>query len=142
MILTFRGLLPTGNRDTLRLSTNTGTKGYRIVKFEIMSALPYQAGDEHIVKIYKTEEAVNGTINFSDSRLLAAAIINNDSAGYRYTSNPVSIFDKEIFNQDIYVTHHNSDGTSAVNYYIELEGIKLDSNETAVATLKNIKNRG
>ena len=42
-----------------------------------------------------------------------------------------------IFNQDIYVTNY---GSGAMNYYIELEQIKLDLNENTVATLKDIRN--
>ena len=45
-----------------------------------------------------------------------------------------------IFNQDIYLTHLESQGSSAVNYYLELEQIKLDLNENTVATLKDIRN--
>ena len=33
-------------------------------------------------------------------------------------------------------------GTSGVNYYIELEQIKLDIGESTVATLKDIRNQG
>ena len=51
------------------------------------------------------------------------------------------IFDKEIINQDIFITAAVSSSADPTNYYLELEQIKLDSNETAVATLKNIKNR-
>ena len=52
------------------------------------------------------------------------------------------MFDKEIFNQDIYITHHNQHDTdtSACNYYIELEQVKLDLSENTVATTKDIRN--
>ena len=46
----------------------------------------------------------------------------------------------EIFNQDIYITHVDSDASAPINYYIELEQIKLDLNENTVATLKDIRN--
>ena len=45
-----------------------------------------------------------------------------------------------IFNQDIYVTHKDVAVGQTVNYYIELEQIKLDLNENTVATLKDIRN--
>jgi len=51
------------------------------------------------------------------------------------------IFDKEIFNQDIYITHTEAAGSAlACNYYIELEQVKLDLSENTVATLKDIRN--
>ena len=142
-IVSFRGQLTPGAQEIINLHTIDGKTGYRITKFQIMSALPFQAADEHIVKIYKTNQsAVNGTIDFENNRLLGAAIINSDSAGYRYASNPVVIFDNEKFNQDIYVTAFNGDGTSSVNYYIELEMSMLDLSEQTVATLKDIRNVG
>ena len=50
------------------------------------------------------------------------------------------IFDNMTFNQDIYITHKDDDGGQPINYYIELEQVKLDLNENTVATLKDIKN--
>ena len=57
-----------------------------------------------------------------------------------YTTTMFTVFDKEIFNQDIYLTHDENLGSLAVNYYIELEQVKLDLNENTVATLKDIRN--
>ena len=51
------------------------------------------------------------------------------------------IFDNEKFNQDIFVTNVDVVGNSApINYYIELEQIKLSLDENTVATLKDIRN--
>jgi len=54
----------------------------------------------------------------------------------------VVIFDNEVFNQDIYITYTDNGGGSNedINYYIELEQIKLDLSENTVATLKDIRN--
>ena len=69
--------------------------------------------------------------------MLAAAFYeNNQNVAAEGTS--VIIFDKEIFNQDIYVTCASTDGP--INYYIELEQMRLDINENTVATLKDIRN--
>jgi len=54
---------------------------------------------------------------------------------------PTIIFDHEIFNQDIYVTHWSDSGADACNYYIELEQVKLSVDESTVATLKDIRNK-
>ena len=140
-IISFRGLLAKDAMDKLNLQTIQGLIGYKITKFEIIPALPYQATGEHIVKIYKVQQsAASASIDFSDNTLLAAGIINNDSAGYRYNSTSTIIFDNEKFNQNIYVTAALSDGTSAINYYIELEQMALNKNESTVATLKDIRN--
>ena len=49
-------------------------------------------------------------------------------------------FDKMVFNQDIYVTHTDNSSAGFINYYIELEQIKLDTNANTVATLKDMRN--
>jgi hypothetical protein len=144
-IKTFRGLMQDGAQDTISLHTNDGSTGYRIVKFQILSETPTsEGGVEHIVQVWKTKQttvptAAPAPIDFSDNKLLAAAVfVANDDPQYAY-SNPI-IFDQEVFNQDIYVTHTDTNGTDPVNYYLELEQVKLDLNENTVATLKDIRN--
>lgn len=141
-IKTFRGLMADGAIDTITLHTNDGSIGYRITKFQIISKEPYGGGNaEHVVKIFKVPQTTTSlTADFSDQTLLGISIINNAATGYNYGSVPVIIFDNEIFNQDIYVTHTDGQGTEPCNYYIELEQIKLDLNENTVATLKDIRN--
>jgi len=139
MIRSFRGKIADGGQDTILLHTNDGSTGYRIVKFQIMTSAPGTVRAEHIVKIYKVAQTtVDGLIDMSDQTLLAVAEYAEDSGAY--TAGPlIVIFDQEIFNQDIYVTHSEVNSTQAVNYYIELEQISLDLNENTVATLKNIR---
>jgi len=142
MIKTFRGLMTDGTQDTIVLHTNDGSTGYRIVKFQTMTKEPF-AGDaaEHTCKIYKVAQTtIDGVVDFSDNTLLGVAIINNYTNGYSDPSVPVVIFDQEIFNQDIYVTAVDTQGAQPVNYYIELEQVKLDLSENTVATLKDIRN--
>jgi len=143
-IKSFRGQLADGTQDTIVLHTNTGAIGYRVVKFQLMVKTPGQANSEHCVKIFKiaqTTASIDGAINFSDNTLLAAGIVSNSSSGYSQIYNaPPVIFDNEIFNQDIYITHFESHSNEDVNYYIELEQIKLDLNQNTVATLKDIRN--
>jgi len=141
-IKTFRGLMPDDTQDTIVLHTNDGSTGYRIIKMQLIPNAPGSATAEHIVKIYKVSQTTNdSTIDFSDNTLLGAGYSNNDTAG---DDNPpvvnAVIFDQEIFNQDIYVTHKIRNGTGSINYYIEMEQIKLDLNENTVATLKDIRN--
>ena len=143
-IKSFRGKLIDGAQDTIVLHTNTGSRGYRIVKFEIISATPVTSGaSEHVVQIWKIEQAAPSTttvdIDFSNNVLLAAATWSGSDNPIYQNSQQV-VFDNEIFNQDIYITHTNTDGDDAVNYYIELEQINLALDENTVATLKDIRN--
>jgi len=136
-IKSFRGLMKNDTIDTISLHTNDGSIGYRIVKFEIMPN-NFNVTDEYNVKIYKIPQtATTTTFDFSDNTILAAAYFEND-AGVQGTYSSV-VFDNEIVNQDIYITHQ-SQSTNSCNYYIELEQIKLDLNENTVATLKDIRN--
>ena len=141
-IKTFRGLMADDTQDTIVLHTNDGSTGYRIVKFEIMTKEPYAgATAEHVIKVYKTQQStIDGVVDFSNQTLLGVAIINNHTTGYQYPTIPTVIFDQEIFNQDIYVTHKDMDAGVACNYYLELEQVKLDLSESTVATLKDIRN--
>ena len=139
-IKTFRGLLDDGSIDTVTLHTNTGSIGYRIVKFQAIPEEPGQAVGEHTVKIYKVPQSTAlSTIDFSDNTLLGVASVSTHSGNLLF--NEVIIFDNEIFNQYIYVTHVDKAGTASCNYYIELEQVKLDLNANTVATLKDIRNQ-
>ena len=143
-IKSFRGQIVDGGQDTIVLHTNNGSTGYRVVKFQIFPVKPGATNHvENVVQIWKEEQATvpttNPDVDFSDNRLLGAAYLTDD---VNLASGPDSIviFDNEIFNQDIYVTHTDVNGTLACNYYIELEQIKLDLMENTVATLKDIRN--
>jgi len=141
MIKSFKGLMSDDTQDTLLLSTKSGAMGYRIVKFQILPATPGDSNAEHCVKIYKLKQSspFDDDINFSDNTLLGAAIYAaSSSTSYQFTPMSV-IFDNEVFNQDIYVTHKDTQSGS-INYYIELEMMRLDLNENTVATLKDIRN--
>ena len=144
-IKSFRGKIIDGGIDTVVLHTNTGSTGYRIKKFEIMSARPGSAGSdaEQTVKIFsipQTVASVTNVIDFSDNTLLAAATMGNSATTSQYGSTPVIVFDNMVFNQDIYITHKETSGAEDVNYYIELETMPLALDENTVATLKDIRN--
>ena len=138
----FRGLLADDSGTRIRLSTNRGLIGYKIVKFRIMPNDPGSANTEHIVKIFTYEPAANTTVvDFSDSTLLAAGTVNNDLQTSYYPVDSEVIFDNTVVNQDIFVSHKSEGTLRACNYYIELEQIKLDVNEATVATLKDMRGR-
>jgi len=142
-IISYRGKLADGAQESIPLQTINGMKGYRIVKFELFGAAPGATSYEHVVKIYKTQQSsVDGLVDFSDNRLLAAGFLGAYSSVANSTVNHIVTFDGEIFNQDIFVTHVEVDGDLTCNYYIELEQMPLDLNEQTVATLKDIRNVG
>ena len=140
MIKTFRGRLTDDSQNRVRLSTKKGKIGYKILKFEIMPQLPHSVQQVSVVQVFKVDQSANisGTVDFSDGNLLAAAI------GYFGTfSDPqqtsITMFEQEIFNQDIYVTHVYVKSNQACNYYLELEVVSLTDNAAAVSTLRYIR---
>jgi len=142
MIKSFRALMKDGTQDAILLHTNDGSVGYRIVKFAIM---PYDVSDEDyeaVVKIYKVAQTtIDHNVDFSDQRLLGAGLWSSSSSDNVYPDDMTIIFDGEIFNQDIFLTFKDTKTNSGMNYYLELEQMRLDLNENTVATLKDIRNR-
>jgi hypothetical protein len=134
VVKTYRGLLKDGAQDKIPLKTKDGSVGYRIVKFQIIPNTPGYNIDS-VVKISKVTGTPTSTIDFTDSDLLASGWIYNGT----YETDMVIIFDNEIFNQDIFVQHVESAATGSINYYIELEQIKLDHTQNMSATLKAIR---
>jgi len=142
-IKTFRGQIVSGGQDTIVLHTNDGKTGYRIVKFEIMPDDPNQNTIKHVVKIFSVIQdvsAIDDTVDFNNQTLLGAATYNEAPGPQDQSAYESVIFDSIIFNQDIFITNFEPADNRKVNYYIELEQIKLDLNESTVATLKNIRN--
>ena len=141
MIKTFRGLMADDTQDTIVLHTNDGSTGYRIVKFQLMAQNLGSQEYQNVVKIYSVSQSSStATVDFSDNTLLAAAYYEGNQAT-GYIEDLQVIFDNIVFNQDIYLTHKDDDAGQPVNYYLELEQVKLDLGENTVATLKDIRNK-
>ena len=141
----FRGLLADGAQERIRLSTNNGLIGYKIVKFQLMPELPGNADAEHVAQIFTTERdtaipTASPSINFNDPTLIAAALTGNSTNITQNISQSI-IIDNMTFNQDIFVTHTDAGNANKVNFYLELEQMKLDLNEATVATLKDMRGR-
>lgn len=140
MIKSFRGIVADNTIHRIRLSTNDGLTGYRMVKLFVVGQDPKDETEEFTVKVFTIEpDSVTDVIDFNDPTLLAMAYLDQNS-GSNYQPAPLIVFDNMKFNQDIYVTN-KSDGGRSVNYYIELEQVKLDLNEATVATLKDMRGR-
>jgi hypothetical protein len=141
-IKTFRGQLAIGEQKKLLLSTNDGLTGYRINKFKVFPSEPGQQTEELVAQIFLTDQTGNitSTVDFNDSDFLGVAFYTNNS-NMAYSSNvDVIVFDKETFNQDIFVNITNAaGGTTPANYYLELEQFKININESTFTTLKNLR---
>jgi len=140
MIKSFRGKLADDEQDTIRLSTNNGLTGYRVVKFQLLGESGNTAY-EGTVQIFKRNQVpMPEEIDFQNNALLAAAIIQQSTSTQGSAYDAV-IFDSEIINQDLFIFHNEKSAGvgNAVNYYLELEQIKLDLSEATVATLKDMR---
>jgi len=140
MIKSYRGLIADGGQDTINLHTNDGKTGYKIVKMQLIGEQPGTTNIEATVKVFSVPQTtVTNNIDFSDNTLLAAG----HHAKGNNTSEVVSdivVFDNITFNQDIYVTAIDTQASEPVNYYIELEQVKLTEDQALVAIVKNLRN--
>jgi len=126
----FRGLLGDGAQDEINLERQNVNLAYRIVKFQLM---PYQMGVavDSMVKVFREEQtSINGIVDFTDTDLLAAGANYNAT----YEIDHIVVFDNILFSRNIFITHHESTGSSSVNYYIELEEVPVGA-----ATLMQLK---
>ena len=140
-IKSFRGNIASGGIDTVPLSTNDGSVGYRIKALRVIGSDPVNNEDEGVIKVFTVPQTTaTSTVDFSDNTLLAVGVWTSRATSRSYPLNENIYFDNVTFNQDIYITSLESVTGNALNYYIELEQIKLDLNENTVATLKDIRN--
>ena len=142
MIKTYRGQMADDSQDHIRLGTPQGKVGYRIRKLQIMGEQPAGANQESVVKIYKNiQTSYDAVVDFSDSSLLAAAYLEAAADAKTESQPQVVIFDNEIVNQDIFITHKDSESGEDCNFYLELEQVKLSEQEALVSIVKNLRNQ-
>jgi len=139
MIKTFRGLLADGGQDRISLGTIQGKVGYKIVKFQLMIPSPGTSDNVQVVKIYTvSQSSIVDTIDLTESNLLAAGYAGDDDDP-RGLGRVAVIFDNEIFNQDIFISHKAHSGSGGCNYYIELEVIPLSEQGAEYTTIKDLR---
>ena len=140
----FRGMMTTDSggdsTDTIPLSTNNGSIGYQIKKLQIIPKDPTDVTNEAVFQIFSIPTASTDEIDFSNQTLLGCAHYSNHLSGTLYSEDSTIIFDNMKFNQDVYLTCKTDSGDKAINYYIEMEQMKLALDENTVATLKDIRN--
>ena len=142
-IVTYKGKLPIGEQEKIHLSTNNGLTGYRIKDFRVIASNVGAGTSTNVAKIYLTDQTGNitSTIDFSDTDLIGVSYANFSSSVNSPTYETI-IFDKETFNQDIFVYITDPDGgTTPSNFYIELEKFPIDLNTSTYHTLKNIRSK-
>ena len=139
--ISYRGTLPPGEQDIIKLQTNTGKTGYKITKFQIISTTPGAANSELIGQIFKKDQtgSVTATVDFSNNNLLAVSY-NMDNQAVSVPYSETVIFDNQTFNQDIFINITDASGATVPgNYYIELERMTLTDLEATFLTLQNIR---
>tara|TARA_Y100001963_G_C6515902_1_gene324283 strand:+ start:128 stop:574 length:447 start_codon:yes stop_codon:yes gene_type:complete len=141
-MITFKGVVPMGEQEKIKLSTINGKTGYKINKFMIMSTEPGGAQHAEVVaKIFKTNQSgsVSALVDFTDNDLLAAVYYQDDNTQANVSSVDI-ILDQVVFNQDIFITMQDADGkTQPFNYYLELEAMNIGDLEATYLTLQNIR---
>lgn len=141
MIKTFKGVLGDGDQDRIRLGTIKGKVGYRIVKFQVIGMRPGALNYEAIVQVWKTDQTAVGfvaTIDFTNINLLGIATWSSSTNNEVYSDDTTIIFDREIINQDIYITSQDLQDQS-MNYYLELETIDLTDMAAEYTTIKDLR---
>jgi len=130
----FRGFLGDGGQNTIELNKQNNNVAYRIVKFEIMSAQPFE-NQESIATIWREKQTTIPIepVNFTDTDILGVAMWKSASASAVLFSSTI-IFDNVLFSRNIYVTHTEHTGSEYLNYYIEIEEVPVGS-----ATLMQLK---
>jgi hypothetical protein len=140
--ISFRGkIIPGTDAQRLSLATIKGKTGYRIKKFQIISTTPGAGNFEYIFQVYKKNHETETSVDFTDSVTLAVAY-QRDSTGSQanFFTTETIIFDNEVFNQDIFVAGADAaGGTTACNFYLELETVSLSDIEATQLTLKNLR---
>jgi hypothetical protein len=106
-----------------------------------MFANPGTQSTESVVSVFTVPQtAAAGTVNFDNPTLVATAFLSGSTSA-TYPEDITVVIDHVTLNQDIYITHVDNAGGESVNYYLELEQVKLDLNEATVATLKDMRGR-
>tara|TARA_R100001594_G_scaffold82009_1_gene116475 strand:- start:13 stop:459 length:447 start_codon:yes stop_codon:yes gene_type:complete len=139
--LSYKGKIPIGEQDRIRLKTLKGKVGYRITKFQLFPNAPHATNTALVSKIFKSNQSasVSPTVDFTDSDLIAVAAYEDNSNDARQQHDTI-VFDNEVVNQDIFITMDDADSnTTPGNYYIELETMPLSDLETTMLTLKNLR---
>jgi len=127
-IHSFRGLLTDGEQRKIRIQGSVGSIAWRITKFQLMQTT--FANTEVIIRIWReapSDAEAIATITFDNNLVLAAGLISGYGASEGYPEDITIIFDNDLFSRDIYITNLAVDNAQPINYYIELEEVKVSA---------------
>jgi len=132
MMHSFRGLLADGGQDKIRIQGSVGSIAWRITKFQILPEKPGDVAQESLGQVWRekvtTVPTSSATINFNNEELLAAAVgMYGGISGNTIPFLESIIFDNALFVRNIYVTHTDNENAESLNYYIELEEVKVSA---------------
>ena len=139
--ITFKGAIPPGLQDKLKLSTLNGKTGYKITKFEQLQGRPGTDNVELVAQIFTRDQtgSITSDVDFTDGDLLGVNYYKAGSSSSSPTTTQI-IFDSEITNQDIFITMADAaGGTQWGNYFIELETVALTDIQATQLTLKALR---
>jgi len=117
-----------GGQDKIRIEGATGDRAWRITKFQTTLTNFGQITVESVVKIYRERQtSFDGVVNFTDDELLASNCFSYNTSANLAGDRSIIIFDNALFVRNIYVTSKNSSADENINYYIELEEVKVSA---------------
>jgi hypothetical protein len=142
-IISYKGQLPIGEQDRIRLKTIKGKVGYKITKLQIINKTPGTSGVNVslVAKVYTKDQtgSITSTIDFTESDLIATSFFTQATSSHTGVFETV-VFDNAVVNQDIFIYATDASGsTDPCNYYIELETMSLSDIEATQLTLKNLR---
>jgi len=138
----YRGLLNQGDQVRIPLSGGDTDTGYRIVKLVLMpNDIDASTSHECSVQVFSQKQAtIHADIDFSKDELLAAGYYARSlQTGAPYVIDAATeavIFDNTVVNQDIFVGYQTGQSNQKINYYLELEEVKMSGPEQAVINYK------
>ena len=139
--ISYKGTIPIGEQERIKLSTLNGKTGYKISKFNVIGTSPMKTDQSIIGQVFKSDQtgSITDVVNFTNSDLIAVATYEDTNSKELPNSNHI-IFDNEKFNQDIFITATDADSnTTPMNYYLELETMSLNDIESTMMTLQSIR---
>jgi len=129
-IKTFKGQLADGGQDQIYLAGGDGSTGYRVVKFQAMGTSEDEDYESTLQLFSARQDAVTAAVDFRLDQLIGAILYGDDNA-VGITSVQTIIFDNAVFNQDMFVTFKSATSSANMNYYIELEEVRMSDAEAA-----------
>ena len=135
-VYSFKGLISNGGQDEINLERQNVNLAYRIVKFQGIAKTPGAgAAGAHVLKVYReSQSSIDAVINFSTDTDLLAVVYYNANVAAGDNDSTIIVFDNILFSRNIFVTQSDTLGTSACNYYVELEEVPVGA-----ATLMQLK---